>query len=401
MIPSRTRRSIVTPALTALCSMLLALALGAPVQAQVLSDPRMAEFDPSPDHWVTLEGGQPAVMRYELGVYLIGASSPFGTVDMGKPDPEADGKIRFDFASQVAAWQLPGGDYEARVSAVGPEGAALSDPSNPFTFSTGNPCTTALSATAGSAPAAGGNYAVDVTTGEGCQWAATTAAPWLTLLTAGGSGSGTVAFAVQANTAYTGRAGTIDIGGQSLTITQAAAPEPCSYSLSASSASVPASGGSVSFSVIAGGGCAWTAATASSWITLAGSGGSGGGTVSLTVGANTSAATRSGTVTVQGQTFTITQAGVAASCSYGVTPPSASFSSAGGTGSITVTTGGGCAWAVASTQSWLVPSVTGGTNAGTFAFTVKVNNGTTSRSAKLNVGPWAVTVSQSGKPRRK
>jgi hypothetical protein len=401
MIPSRTRRPIVTLALAALCSMMLALALGAPAQAQVLSDPRVAEFDPSPDHWVTLDGGQPAVLRYQLGVYLVGAPSPFGTVDMGKPDPEADGKIRFDFASQVAAWQLPGGDYEARVSAVGPEGEALSDPSNPFTFSTGNPCTTTLSATAGSMAASGGSYGVGVTTGSGCQWTVTTAVPWLTLATAGGSGSGTATFGVQANTSYSSRTGVIVIGGQSFTLTQAAAPVPCSYSLSVSSVSMPASGGNVSFNVLAGGGCAWAASTTSGWITIAGSGGSGDGTVSLSVGANTSTVPRTGTVTVQGQTFTVSQAGAVSTCSYGVTPPSASFTAAGGTGSITVTTGGGCQWAVASTQSWLVPSVTGGTSAGTFTFTVKVNNGTTGRYAKLNVGPWAVSVSQSGKPRRK
>ena len=66
---------------------------------------------------------------------------------MGKPSPDADGKIRYDFASAVAGWPLPGGNYEARVSAVGPEGAALSDPSNPFTFTTVSSCTITLSAT--------------------------------------------------------------------------------------------------------------------------------------------------------------------------------------------------------------------------------------------------------------
>ena len=140
---------------TAVLAIIFVTALAAPSQAQVVSDPRIAEFDPSPDHWQTLDSGQPAVVRYELGVYMCGASAPFTTIDMGKPSPEGDGKIRFDFSSSVTAWPLPGGNYEARVSAVGPEGSAPSEPSNPFTFSTGSSCTYAVSAVSFQVPAAG------------------------------------------------------------------------------------------------------------------------------------------------------------------------------------------------------------------------------------------------------
>ena len=122
--------------LTALLVTTFTLAFAATLQAQVLSDPRIAEFDPSPDHSVMLDNGEPAVVRYELGVYLVGDSAPFETVDMGKPSPASDGKIRYDFSAQVPAWLLPGGNYEARVSAIGRDGAALSDPSNLFTFTT-------------------------------------------------------------------------------------------------------------------------------------------------------------------------------------------------------------------------------------------------------------------------
>ena len=136
-MPSWTRRHSRAPGLTALLSTIFTIAFAATLQAQVLSDPRVAEFSPSPDHWVVLNNGEPAVLRYELGVYVLGASAPFATVDMGKPSPGPDGKIRYDFFAQVAAWPLPGGGYEARVSAVGPQGAAPSNPSNPFTFTGG------------------------------------------------------------------------------------------------------------------------------------------------------------------------------------------------------------------------------------------------------------------------
>jgi len=223
MISSRTRRRSALLALTALLGITLTLIFAATAAAQVVSDPRIAEFDPSPDHWAVLDGGEPAVLRYELGVYMLGASTPFTTVDMGKRPPDADGKIRYDFSSAVAGWPLPGGNYEARVRAVGPEGAALSDPSNPFTFTAAPPCAISLNVTGAQVPASGGSYAVDVSAGPGCAWTASTALPWVTVLTAGGSGSGMAAFTVQANASSSSRTGTLTIGSKTLTLVQDAA----------------------------------------------------------------------------------------------------------------------------------------------------------------------------------
>ena len=44
------------------------LAFAAAVPAQVVSNPRIAEFDPSPDHSAVLDSGEPAVLRYDLGM---------------------------------------------------------------------------------------------------------------------------------------------------------------------------------------------------------------------------------------------------------------------------------------------------------------------------------------------
>ena len=129
-------------------------------------------------------------------------------------------------------------------------------------------------------------------------------------------------------------------------------------------------------------------------------GGWGSGTVSLTASANTSTVPRTGTVSVQGQVFTISQAGADATCSYRVSPTVFSFSDRGGAGEVRVTTGTGCAWLVSSNQTWLEPAVTDGTSTATFKFTAKPNAGTTGRMGKLTVGPWVVTVFQSGKSRR-
>jgi hypothetical protein len=70
--------------------------------------------------------------------------------------------------------------------------------------------------------------------------------------------------------------------------------------------------GSGTISVTVASGSAWTASTSASWITITGpSSGTGNGTVSFSVSANGSfGGTRSGTITVNGQTFTIAQDGI-------------------------------------------------------------------------------------------
>jgi uncharacterized protein (TIGR03437 family) len=86
-------------------------------------------------------------------------------------------------------------------------------------------------------------------------------------------------------------------------------PNTCSYTLSGNTNSFNGSGGAGSITVTATQGCAWSAVTTFPWIHINSSGlsGTGSGTVGYTVDANTGAA-RSGTVTIAGQSFTITQA---------------------------------------------------------------------------------------------
>jgi uncharacterized protein (TIGR03437 family) len=87
----------------------------------------------------------------------------------------------------------------------------------------------------------------------------------------------------------------------------------CSYQLGATSAAASVIGGSGSVSVIAPAGCTWTAGSNSTWLTiLGGAPGSGDGTVNYLVAPNSGAGSRSGTLTVAGQTFTVAQAGVGA-----------------------------------------------------------------------------------------
>jgi len=82
----------------------------------------------------------------------------------------------------------------------------------------------------------------------------------------------------------------------------------CTFSISPSSASQPAAGGTGSVTVTAAAGCAWTAVSNATFITItSGSSGSGNGTVGYSVAANTGSS-RTGTLTIAGLTFTVTQA---------------------------------------------------------------------------------------------
>jgi uncharacterized protein (TIGR03437 family) len=103
-------------------------------------------------------------------------------------------------------------------------------------------------------------------------------------------------------------------------VTQAAAAA-CSYSITPSTNTMTAQGGSGSFVVTTGGTCSWTASVSSSasWLHLGSTtSGTGGGTVSYSADVNTSTASRTGTITVGGQTFTLTEAGGAPATAPGI-----------------------------------------------------------------------------------
>jgi len=81
----------------------------------------------------------------------------------------------------------------------------------------------------------------------------------------------------------------------------------CSYSLATNSASFGSAGGTGSVGITTGDECDWTVVNDSSWVTItSGNGGGGSGTVSYSVAANAGSA-RTGTMTIAGQTFTVTQ----------------------------------------------------------------------------------------------
>lgn len=107
----------------------------------------------------------------------------------------------------------------------------------------------------------------------------------------------------------------------------------CSYTLSPTSASFGPEASTGSVSVTAGSGCSWTASESESWISItSGSSGSGNGTVAYSVSANSSAGSRTGTITIGGEPFSVYQSGLSAAYMYympAFKPPSSYWSGIG------------------------------------------------------------------------
>ena len=105
---------------------------------------------------------------------------------------------------------------------------------------------------------------------------------------------------------------TADLGNLSVKVpvlVDMAPPNPCTYTLASTSFTANPAGDSISVNVTAGAACSWSAASWVPWISVdSGSPAMGFGTISLTVSENDTGATRSGTVQIAGQSFTVNQA---------------------------------------------------------------------------------------------
>ena len=124
-----------------------------------------------------------------------------------------------------------------------------------------------------------------------------------TWLTIGSVASGVVNFSFSANPGIS-RTANIFLLGQTIPVTQAGSSLA---NLGMTSLIEGPSAGSDSDTVVTTG--AWTASTTAPWITLNTTSGTGNGSVNFSFSSNTGA-TRTGTVTIAGQSLTVTQAGV-------------------------------------------------------------------------------------------
>jgi hypothetical protein len=166
----------------------------------------------------------------------------------------------------------------------------------------------------------------------------------------------------------------------------------CAVTLGSSGSFFPKTSGTYLLDVFAAPGCAWSASTDASWVTLNATAGVGNGQVNYTVAANTGPA-RTAHINVAGQTYTIQQ--VSGQC---VTLASTSswFPQSGGTYNLQVFAS--CPWTTTVNVNWITGVTPSGSGDGVIQYTVAANTSTSSRSGQIDVSGSTFTVNQVGGP---
>ena len=178
-----------------------------------------------------------------------------------------------------------------------------------------------------------------------------------------------------------------------------APPPKCTYSLDSSGAAPDATAQNLSVMLTASAStCSWTASSDSDWLIITSrTSGTDSQMVAYSVLENPSSLPRTGTLTIAGLSFTVTQAG--AICNFTVSASDLRSNSDGFHGSVSVSAPGGCGWTAATQVSWMIiTSGATGSGNGIVTFTVASNTGAM-RSGTLTVAGSTITVTEA--PRSK
>jgi hypothetical protein len=106
--------------------------------------------------------------------------------------------------------------------------------------------------------------------------------------------------------------------------------------------------------------------------------------------------------TAGGMTLQATLTVLPTECAYSISPTSQSFPSGGGTGTVTVTTAGGCSWTATSNALWItVYSGRAGVGSGSVIYSVSPNSSPLGRTGKMTIAGLTFTVAQLSLPGRR
>jgi hypothetical protein len=212
-------------------------------------------------------------LDYALAVAVNSSGNAFVTGSAQSPDfPSTKG------AFQTATGVMRTTAFVASIETKTPSCSFNASPSSAFLYSSG------------------GSANFSITAASGCKWTVKPSATWITVTSSGGPGVGALAINVAANTGKA-RTGSVDIGGESISISQAASG--CSYSLSAGGLAFPQTGGAQTIGVTAGKSCKWEVTGLPLWLTVtSGASGTGNGNVTLTASPNPFPNSRGGFPTI-------------------------------------------------------------------------------------------------------
>ena len=337
---------------------------------------------------VTVKGG------FSSAVAIAWSTLPSGmTAKLAPPSFPAPGSGSSSFTLNAAS-TVAAGPYTVYLTATG----GGINQTLPLAVTVQPKCSYSINPTSATPGAAGGNFTATITATSGCAWATSSGASWIAIASGtSGTGNGTLIYSVQANTYTASRLGSLSIAGLTLAVTQSGAA-PTVPPLNPASATFTSAAGKGSVTVtLPQANATWTASSNAAWIAITSGQSSSGGnkTVNYAVAANTGGA-RSGTITIAGLAFFVTQAGT--SCSYSLTLGNMTSAAGGFDGIAKVVTSASCSWTAASNVSWI--SVTSGsatTGTGTADFFVATNPITSSRVGILTVAGFTIQITEGPK----
>lgn len=293
----------------------------------------------------------------------------------------------------------------------------------------GGACTYSVTPMTQTFSGAGGTGTLSVASQTGCSWSAHSNISWITVNTGlSGEGNGTVSYTVAANTGVRMRVGGLAVAGRYVAIVQSDCPvTPLTIPQTVNGALTTTDCRSLvddnayadlySFSGQAGQRIAisLTSANFDAYLTLYGPNG---GLLSfndddvssnsrIPRGSDFLILPFSGTYVIDASsynanetgnyTLSLTTTSEGSDCTYTLTPTSAAFNAAGGSGTINVSTQNGCAWTADSTMGWLtIDAGTSGRGSGVVNYTVAANLSQGYMLGRLFVAGQFVPIVESG-----
>lgn len=256
-------------------------------------------------------------------------------------------------------------------------------------------CAATATSTPAGFPATGGSGTLSIASARECSWSVSSQVSWISLVPpVEGQGDGRVKYTVEANPAASARRGALVIGSLSTEITQE--PAPCRFELERQSFELGAGEGAAQVGVRAPAGCAWSARSGASWITIVeGAQANGPGRVRFRVAANPAIDVREGSLEAAGIRVRVRQLGTLTACRFELDPPDADGGPESFDGTFVVATESSCPWTAVSGDAWL--TVLDGedrTGPGEVRYRAAVNASTTPRSGSIAAGGNQFTVRQ-------
>ena len=232
--------------------------------------------------------------------------------------------------------------------------------------------------------------AEDATAGgsSACTFAVSDDRDWIEVGAVSVAGGGTVEVSVEANTGPA-RTGTVTIGDASVAITQA---DGCAAAGTTASLTFGKASGAEDATAGGSSACTFAVSDDRDWIEVGAVSVAGGGTVEVSVEANTGPA-RTGTVTIGDASVAITQAD---GCAAAGTTASLAFGSGTGAQDATLSGSSACTFAVSDDQDWIEVSASSVAGGGTVTVSVTEHTGTVARTGTVTIGLQLVSVTQAG-----